>query len=66
MPFDDYIAGFYSGSDSDDDEDEAPPKASAPMNTDVFKVDAASFCRALPHCIPASLGFNEIDGRDKE
>ena len=67
-----YIPGVYTGSDLDDVEYDNHPiasgssKASTPIKTDVFKTDATLFCRSLPHYIPASLGFCEIDGRDKE
>ena len=72
LPCKHYIAGVYSDSDDDDDDecDDSPiasgsGKASLPIKIDVFKIDATLFCWSLPHCIPVSLGFSEIDGRDK-
>ena len=69
LPCKDYIAGFYSDSDSEDERHYDPPvisgsgKSYSPIKIDVFKIDATLFCQSLPYCIPASLGFNEIDGR---
>ena len=71
LPYKDYTRGFYSDSETEDEEYHNTPitsvcgKSSPPINTDVFKIDAILFYQALLHCIPASLGFNEIDGRDK-